>query len=46
MRIDASKVGGVKVFRTWGWSVALVISEEIKAGLERMGATGTAFKEL
>ncbi|WP_434384354.1 imm11 family protein [Melittangium boletus] len=44
MRIDPSKVGDAKVFRTWGWSVALIVSEELKAALERMGATGVKFQ--
>jgi hypothetical protein len=46
MRIDHSKVGDAKVFRTWGWTVALIVSEEIKEALERIGATGTKFKEV
>jgi hypothetical protein len=46
MRIDPSKVGDAKVFRTWGWSIALIVSEEIKEALERLGATGTRFKEV
>jgi hypothetical protein len=44
MRIDASKVGEAKVFRTWGWSIALIVSEDIKDALERLGATGTRFE--
>ncbi|MDC0706864.1 hypothetical protein POL68_00095 [Stigmatella sp. ncwal1] len=46
MRIDSSKVGDAKVFRPWGWTVALIVSEEIKDALERIGATGTKFKEV
>ena len=46
MRIDPVKVGDAKVFRPWGWDVVLVISEDIKQALERMGATGTKFKEV
>lgn len=46
LRIDASKVGDAKVFRTWGWSIALIVSEEIKSALERIGATGTRFTEV
>ncbi|WP_395828768.1 imm11 family protein [Archangium violaceum] len=43
MRIDPSKVGDARVFRTWGWSPAIIISEEVKQALERMGATGAKF---
>jgi hypothetical protein len=46
MRIDPSKVDDSKVFRTWGWTIALIISEELKEGLERIGATGVKFKEV
>jgi hypothetical protein len=46
MRIDASKVGDAKVFRTWGWSIVLIVREDIKDALERMGATGTQFQEV
>ncbi|MFP2925810.1 imm11 family protein [Pyxidicoccus sp. 3LG] len=43
MRIDPAKVGNAKVFRTWGWSIALIVSEDIKQALERIRATGVKF---
>jgi hypothetical protein len=43
MRIDPAKVGNAKVFRTWGWSIALIVSEDIKLALERIKATGVKF---
>ncbi|WP_240358628.1 imm11 family protein [Myxococcus vastator] len=46
MRIDPTKVGDAKVFRTWGWSGVLVVSEDIKAALERANITGAAFEEV
>jgi hypothetical protein len=46
MRIDPMQVGEAKVFRPWGWTVALIVSEEIKEALERIGATGTMLKEV
>ncbi|WP_205520388.1 imm11 family protein [Pyxidicoccus caerfyrddinensis] len=46
MRIDPKKVGDAKVFRTWGWSIALIVSEDIKEALERAGVTGCHFKEV
>lgn len=46
LRIDKSKVGDARVFRTEGWEGTLVISEDIKAALERIGATGTRLKEV
>jgi hypothetical protein len=46
MRIDPSKVDDAKVFRTWGWTIALIVSEDIKEALEHIKATGTKFKEV
>lgn len=46
MRIDPTKVGDAKVFRTWGWTVALIVSEDIKDALERAGVTGVKFSEV
>ncbi|MFP2898606.1 imm11 family protein [Corallococcus sp. 4LFB] len=46
MRIDPSKVGDAKVFRTWGWSIALIVSEDLKTALERTRATGMRFTEV
>jgi hypothetical protein len=39
------KVGDARVFRPWGWRVALVVSEDIKEALEAAGLTGTRFVE-
>jgi hypothetical protein len=46
MRIDKRNVGNAKVFVPEGWEVVLLVSEEIKDALERMGATGTRFEEV
>ncbi|NTX17682.1 hypothetical protein HUA76_43675 [Myxococcus sp. CA056] len=46
MRIDRTKVGGAKVFRTWGWEIALIVSEDIKVALERAKVTGAKFEEV
>ncbi|XXF78217.1 hypothetical protein P2318_00225 [Myxococcaceae bacterium GXIMD 01537] len=46
LRIDPSKAGDAKVFRTWGWSVVLVVAEDIKDALERAGASGVSFQEV
>ncbi len=46
LRIDKSQVGSVKVFRTWGWPIALIVPEHIKEALERTGATGMKFYEV
>ncbi|WP_141324962.1 DUF1629 domain-containing protein [Myxococcus sp. AB025B] len=46
LRIDRAKVGNAKVFRTWGWSVALIVSEDIKAALAAAKITGARFEEV
>ena len=45
MRIDPSKVGDSHLFRPWGWTGALVISERLKHAMEEEGITGTRFIE-
>ena len=46
MKIDSGKVGTARVFRTWGWTIALIVSGTIKEALESIGATGTKFREV
>jgi hypothetical protein len=46
MRIDPTKSGDAKVFRTWGWTGALIVSEDIKQALEQVRATGMKFEEV
>lgn len=46
MRIDPAKVEGAKVLRTWGWTVALIVSEEIKEALEHAVITGAKFTDV
>jgi hypothetical protein len=45
MRIDPTKVEGARIFRPWGWTLTLVVSEDLKEALEREGLTGTKFTE-
>ncbi|PTL85139.1 hypothetical protein DAT35_07740 [Vitiosangium sp. GDMCC 1.1324] len=46
LKIDPAKVGDANVFRLWGWSVSLVVSEHVKLAMEREGITGTRFSEV
>ncbi|MBZ4421585.1 imm11 family protein [Myxococcus sp. RHSTA-1-4] len=46
MRIDPTKVGDARVFRTWGWNLAIIVSEDIKTALERAKTTGATFTEV
>jgi len=46
LRIDPTKVEGARIFRPWGWRVALLVSEDVKDALEREHITGTRFTEV
>ncbi|WP_164017459.1 imm11 family protein [Pyxidicoccus trucidator] len=46
LRIDPTKPGEAKVFRTRGWNLALIVSEDIKVALERAKTTGATFTEV
>lgn len=46
LRIDKTQVGNAQVFRCADWEGPLIVSEQIKNGLERMGATGVRFEEV
>ncbi|WP_342378812.1 hypothetical protein NVS55_05365 [Myxococcus stipitatus] len=46
MRIDPTKTEGFKVFRPWGWTVALLVSEDLKKALEHADITGVKFTEV
>ncbi|MFL5358537.1 imm11 family protein [Archangium sp.] len=46
MRIDPAQVGDARIFRPWGWPVALIVSEDLKQAMEAEGITGTRFIEV
>nr|WP_233262335.1 DUF1629 domain-containing protein [Vitiosangium sp. GDMCC 1.1324] len=46
MRIDPTKVGDARIFRPWGWTVALIVSEDVKDAMESEGLTGPRFTEV
>lgn len=46
LRIDPTKGGDAHIFRTWGWTVALIVSEELKEAMEQAGITGPIFVEV
>jgi hypothetical protein len=46
LRIDSSKVGDARIFRTWGWDIALIVSEEIKQAIESEDLSGARFIEV
>ena len=46
MRIDPAKTEGARVLRPWGWTLSLILSEDLKQALEAEGITGTRFVEV
>jgi hypothetical protein len=46
LRIDPTKPGDTQMFRTEGWPLALIVSEDIKQALERVKATGVKFTQV
>jgi hypothetical protein len=46
LRVDPTKVGTARIFRPWGWRVALIVSQDIKEAIEAAGLTGTHFVEV
>ncbi|WP_434380805.1 imm11 family protein [Melittangium boletus] len=46
LRIDRSKVGDTRVFKTWGGHPALIVDGEVKVALEQAGIIGGYFEEV
>jgi hypothetical protein len=46
LKVDPVRVGAAHLFRTWGWLVVMVLSQELKDALERAGLTGMTFTEV
>jgi hypothetical protein len=46
LRIDPTKLGDIRTFRTEGWPLAFIVSEDIKKALERIRATGMKFTQV
>jgi hypothetical protein len=46
LRIDPAQVGDARLFRPWGWTGALILSEDLKQALEAEKLTGTRFVEV
>lgn len=45
LKVDPARTEGARIFRPWGWRVALIVSGDVKDALEREGLTGTRFVE-
>lgn len=45
LKVDPTKIQGAHIFRPWGWSAAMIISEPLKEALEAQGITGMRYIE-
>ncbi|HYO51329.1 imm11 family protein [Archangium sp.] len=43
LKVDPAKAEGADIFRPWGWTGALIVSERIKLAMESAGITGPRF---
>lgn len=46
MKIDPTRVGDAEIFRPWGWTVTLIVSERVKRAMEEEGIRGARFIEV
>ncbi|WNG42861.1 hypothetical protein F0U60_01190 [Archangium minus] len=46
LRIDPAKAGDARVFRLWGYSLPIIVDEEVKVALEATGCAGGMFTEV
>jgi hypothetical protein len=46
LRVDPEKTGGADIFRPWGWTGALIVSERVRRALESAGVAGPVFVEV
>jgi hypothetical protein len=43
LRIQPAEVGDARIFRSWGWRIALIVSEDIQQAIEAEGISGVRF---
>ncbi|WP_342745466.1 imm11 family protein [Cystobacter ferrugineus] len=46
LKVDPARVGDANIFRPWGWTVVLIVSERVKLAMDEEGITGTDFTEV
>lgn len=46
MRVDPARAGEARIFRPWGWRVALIVAEDVKQAIEASTLSGTRFVEV
>jgi hypothetical protein len=45
MVLDSAKIGSRPLFRLWGWTLTVIVREDIKRAIEEAGITGCLFAE-
>jgi hypothetical protein len=43
LKVDPARTGDASIFRPWGWTGAIIVTERIKRAMEREAITGTRF---
>lgn len=46
LRIDPAKAGQSRAFRLWGYTLPIIVDDELKAALEQVGCVGGQFTEV
>ena len=46
LKVDPGKIGNTQIFRPWGWTVALVVSDHVRLAMEEAGLSGPRFVEV
>lgn len=46
LKIDPKKIGDASIFRPWGWTGTLIVSERVKQAIEKEGLIGPKFIEV
>ncbi len=45
LKVDPARIEDAHIFRTWGWHMAIIVSEQLKQALEQEGVSGVKYIE-
>lgn len=46
LKVDPARVDGSNIFRPWGWTIVLIVSERVKLAMEEEDLVGPVFTEV
>lgn len=46
LRISCDRIGGIDIFRPWGWHMALIVSERLRDVVQTFSVDGTIFRDV